>query len=151
MAGGGDARRSVARPAAMAALTLAAGCAAATAPPAAGPPSAGLVLVPALGGLDVVGSGGREIGFGRARDGAIESGARVTGSRPVPVPCGAGREAVALGPLTMVFEAGRFVGWRVADGRAAGERLRRGGVSAGASRSGAGQMAWCSQRRNALK
>ncbi|UWQ21609.1 hypothetical protein [Jannaschia sp. W003] len=79
----------------------------------------GLALVPAAGGLDVAGSGGREIGFGRDRLGAIESAAKVTGLRPRAVACAApGRDAVRFGELEMVFERGAFTGWRTPEGAA---------------------------------
>ena len=99
---------------AVAALALA-GCQAATVAPV---PS-GLTLVPAPGGLDVAGSGGREIGFGRAEAGALASVARVEGVAPRPVACGAGRTAYETGAgLTLVFEREVFVGWADASGRA---------------------------------
>ncbi|WP_308917066.1 hypothetical protein [Jannaschia sp. LMIT008] len=99
----------------VAAVLLVAGCAVATAPP--GLP--GLALVPAADGLDVDGSGGRQIGFGRDRAGALDSVARVTGRRPIPVACGGGRDAFdAGGGLILVFEGRSFVGWRTAGGAA---------------------------------
>ena len=104
------------RAAAVAALLLA-GCVAAPGGPR---PSAlsGLSLVPAADGLDVAGSGGRQIGFGRDRDGALATAARVSGETPRAVSCGA-REGRALGDLVMVFERGAFVGWQ-AGGASAG-------------------------------
>ena len=88
--------------------------------PAAPSPVAGLSLVPAPGGLDVAGSGGREIGFGRARDGALATAARIAGRAPRPVPCGAGREGQSIGAdLVMVFTDGAFSGWQT-PGRSAG-------------------------------
>lgn len=94
-------------------------------------PARGLTLVPAPGGLEVAGSGGREIGFGRDRAGALESAARVAGRRPEAAPCAApGRDAARLGDLTLVFERGAFVGWATADGAAAGARCGQGRASA---------------------
>ena len=84
------------------------------------PPRPAYALAPAAGGLDVVGSGGREIGFGRDRAGVLASVEAVTGIRPRPVDCAGGREALSTGALTLVFEARRFVGWRDADGASAG-------------------------------
>ena len=86
-------------------------CAGAPDPDAA---PARFALVPAPGGLDVVGSGGREIGFGRAQAGALESVRAVTGDTPRAVACDSGRDAYAVGDLTLIFEARRFVGWRTA-------------------------------------
>ncbi len=83
--------------------------------PGVGAPMAAprLALVPAPGGLLVEGSGGREIGFGRDRSGALASIAKVEGGAARPVACGAGREAFATaGGLGVVFEGGTFVGWR---------------------------------------
>ncbi|WP_161793877.1 hypothetical protein [Jannaschia aquimarina] len=40
---------------------------------------------------------------------------RVTGLRPRPVACGAGREQFAIGDLRVVFEGGSFVGWQNGD------------------------------------
>ncbi len=69
-------------------------------------------LAPAPGGLDVVGSGGREIGFGRAQLGVLQSIARIEGVAPRQVPCGPGQEAYATDSgLRLVFEDQRFVGW----------------------------------------
>ena len=91
-----------------------AGCAAAPPllPRDAGAPAARLTLVPASGGLDVAGSGGREIGFGRAQAGALASAERASGGTARPSRCGGGREAFDLEGLTLIFENGRFVGWR---------------------------------------
>lgn len=88
---------------------LLSGCVAEGPGPASAPE---LVLVPAPGGLDVAGSSGREIGFGRAQAGALASVAKVEGAVPVSVPCGGGRQAfrTAAG-LRLVFEDARFVGW----------------------------------------
>ena len=93
------------------ALPLAA-CAAAS--PSSGPgpgPARGLTLVPVADGLEVAGSGGRRIGFGRDRAGAVASAARVAGAAPRAVACAAGT-GVAVGDLVMVFD-GRdaFAGW----------------------------------------
>ncbi|MBM2575834.1 hypothetical protein JQC91_05895 [Jannaschia sp. Os4] len=102
--------------AALAALVLA-GCVASSS--GSGPSSvAGLALVPAPDGLDVSGSGGRQIGFGRDRDGALATAARIAGEAPRAVACGP-REGQALGDLVLVFERGTFVGWQ------------RGGATAG--------------------
>lgn len=83
----------------------------------AGVPDAGgegrFSLVPAPGGLDVAGSGGREIGFGRDRPGVLETVARVEGRPPRPVSCAGGRSAATLRDGTViVFEGETFVGWR---------------------------------------
>ncbi|MEM7488023.1 MAG: hypothetical protein AAF390_02755 [Pseudomonadota bacterium] len=94
--------------AALAALVLA-GCGAAQ-PDA--PPSP-YALVPASGGLDVAGSGGREIGFGRDRDGALESALRVAGGPATAVPCAGGRDGVRVdASLTMIFTGRTFTGWQ---------------------------------------
>ena len=86
------------------------------------PPAVGLTLVPTATGLAVDGSGGREIGFGRDRAGALQSALRVAGGRADPLACAeAGRDAARIGSLVMVFEAGAFVGWS-AGGAAAGGR-----------------------------
>lgn len=83
------------------------------------PSLTGLSLRPAPNGLAVDGSGGREIGFGRAQAGALAAIARVEGRVPRAVPCGGGREAFAAdGGLRVVFEAGRFVGWESEAGAA---------------------------------
>lgn len=81
-------------------------------------PSAPLSLSPTPRGLDVTGSGGREIGFGRAQAGALASAERVSGGTARAVPCGGGREAYDIDGIAMVFEGGRFVGWRTPDGAA---------------------------------
>lgn len=74
-------------------------------------PLPGLSLVPGPSGLMVAGSGGRDISFGRDREGATQSAARVTGEAPRAFSCSEpGRDAVALGSLLMVFESGAFVG-----------------------------------------
>ena len=78
----------------------------------------GLALRPMAGGLAVEGSGGREIGFGRAQAGALAAMAKVAGRAPRPAACRPGREAFALGGLRVVFEAERFVGWQDASGAA---------------------------------
>ncbi|WP_092640423.1 hypothetical protein [Jannaschia faecimaris] len=79
----------------------------------------GLSLAPAPGGLIVVGSGGREIGFGRDQKGALESVARVEEAAPQPTVCGNGRDGfLTKSGLRLVFEDGRFVGWEGAPGRA---------------------------------
>ena len=99
----------------LAACLLAAGCAAApiaTTPRVSGPPAAALRLVPAPNGLDVAGSGGREIGFGRAQAGALAAAEKASGGTAAPIRCGGGREAFALEGLILVFETQRFVGWR---------------------------------------
>ncbi|WGH77464.1 hypothetical protein [Jannaschia ovalis] len=88
------------------------GCTAAAPNLSPTPPPRGLALVPAPGGLLVAGSGGREIGFGRAQAGALASVAKVQGATPVPTGCGRGRQAFRTAEgLVLVFEAGRFVGW----------------------------------------
>lgn len=88
----------------------------------AAPPATGLTLVPTATGLAVEGSGGREIGFGRDRAGALQSALRVAGGRANPVDCAeAGRDGARLGGLVMVFEAGAFIGWS-AGSAAAGAR-----------------------------
>ncbi|UWQ18523.1 hypothetical protein [Jannaschia sp. M317] len=93
-----------------------AGCVAAEPPAPAGLP--GLSLVPAADGLTVDGSGGRQIAFGRARTGVLESIARIEGQRPEPVACGGGRSAwVTQSGLLLVFDPGgtddaRFAGWQ---------------------------------------
>ncbi|CTQ32454.1 hypothetical protein [Jannaschia rubra] len=80
---------------------------------------AGLTLVPAPGGLDVAGSGGREIGFGRDRPGVLDTVARIEGVAPRPVPCGSGRDAYATaGGLRLVFRGRTFVGWDSVSDRA---------------------------------
>ncbi|WP_298429023.1 hypothetical protein [uncultured Jannaschia sp.] len=101
----------------LAALLILSGCVAA---PASQPDAPSrFSLVPAPGGLDVAGSGGREIGFGRDRDGVLQSVARVEGRAPRPVACGGGRDAFAASDdLTLVFEGRRFVGWSGAAGAA---------------------------------
>ena len=87
--------------------------------PAPPPSVSGLRLVPVPSGLRVDGSGGREIGLGRDRLGALQSAARVEGEMPRPVSCASGREGFATkGGITMVFEAGRLVGWEDGTGRA---------------------------------
>ncbi|MEM7643665.1 MAG: hypothetical protein AAF366_14200 [Pseudomonadota bacterium] len=81
------------------------------------PPSP-YTLVPAVGGLQVAGSG-REIGFGRDRDGAVASAASVTGAAPEPVPCAGGRQGVRVdASLTMIFTGRTFTGWETEDGAA---------------------------------
>ena len=94
--------------AALLALAVLAGC-----QPESGPGRAtGLALVPAPGGVRVAGSGGLEIGFGRDRAGVLQSVSKVEGRAPTPVPCGAGRDAVATADgLRLIFEGKRFVGW----------------------------------------
>lgn len=82
------------------------------------PARADLSLRPAPGGIEVAGSGGREIGFGRAQAGALAAIARIEGRAPRAVPCGAGREAYDTRDLCVVFEGGRFVGWEGATGSA---------------------------------
>ncbi|WP_299821387.1 hypothetical protein [uncultured Jannaschia sp.] len=83
------------------------------------PPERGLLLVPGPNGLDVVGSGGLEIGFGRDRSGVLESVARVEGRESRPAACGSGREAYATrGGLRLVFEGDTFVGWEGPQGAA---------------------------------
>ncbi|TFL20141.1 hypothetical protein [Jannaschia formosa] len=81
----------------------------------------GLRLVPAPAGLDVAGSGGREIGFGRDRAGALASVARVEGASPRAVACPApGLDAFRTeGGLVLVFTGTSFVGW-AQDGARAG-------------------------------
>ncbi|CTQ48895.1 hypothetical protein [Jannaschia donghaensis] len=73
----------------------------------------GLSLVPAPGGLMVAGSGGREIGFGRDRIGALQSMGRIEGRSPQPVDCPApGRDAFdTTTGLRVIFEGEKFVGW----------------------------------------
>ncbi|MEM7709586.1 MAG: hypothetical protein AAF264_02310 [Pseudomonadota bacterium] len=98
-------------------LALVLGGCAATEPST--PPSP-LTLMPAAGGLDVVGSGGREIGFGRERPGAVESAIRVAGGSAEAVPCAAGRDGVRVdASLTMIFTGRTFTGWET-DEAAAG-------------------------------
>ena len=104
--------------AALLALAALAGCGVSPDGPPAPRPAPGLTLVPGPRGLDVAGSGGLEIGFGRHERGVLESAARVAGARPRPVSCGGGRNAAAIGELTLVFENRRFLGWRTADGAA---------------------------------
>ena len=103
-----------------------AGCA----PDTAGSPSrSGLTLRGALAGLDVVGSGGLEIGFNRAQTGVLDSVAKVEGRAPRPSVCPVpGRNAWRTrSGLVLVFEADRFVGWASADAMAgAGCEVSRG-------------------------
>lgn len=83
-------------------------------------PVAGLTLLPRAGGIEVVGSGGREIGFGRDRDGALATAARIAGRRPEAVTCLPGREGLRVAPdLVMVFSDTTFTGWQ-AGGASAG-------------------------------
>ena len=97
-------------------VLLMAGCGA-DAPGSAG--RSDLALVPAPGGLDTAGSGGREIGFGRDRPGVLESVGRIEGQVPRPVDCGSGREAYATSEnLRLVFEGRTFVGWESPDAAA---------------------------------
>jgi hypothetical protein len=77
-----------------------------------------LALVPAAGGLDVAGSGGLEIGFGRDRAGVLAAVGRVTGAAARAAPCGGGLAAVRFDGLVLVFEGPRFVGWRDGAARA---------------------------------
>lgn len=86
------------------------GCAGATTDFVSDGPS----LRPAQDGLDVVGSGGRQIGFGREAAGALASAVKVAGGSAVPVTCGAGPSAHRVGPVTMVFTGGAFTGWATA-------------------------------------
>ncbi|WP_139212409.1 hypothetical protein [Jannaschia pohangensis] len=72
----------------------------------------GLTLVPASDGLDVVGSGGRQIGFGRDIAGVLESVARVEGRPPRAVDCAPGMQAFATrDSVRLNFSGGKFVGW----------------------------------------
>ena len=104
----------------LAAAALAVATGGCVAIPASAPaPVSDLSLRPAADGLDVVGSDGRQIGFGRAASGALASAARVAGVMPVAVPCGTGREGRQVGGVTMIFARGSFVGWAT-DGAAAG-------------------------------
>lgn len=97
----------------VAALSLLALAACQPAGPVAAPGGGGLSLVPAPGGLLVQGSGGREIGFGRDRQGALDSVARVEGMVPRGVACGGERVAfTTASDLRLVFEGGAFVGWQ---------------------------------------
>ncbi|MEM8850121.1 MAG: hypothetical protein AAGE03_08805 [Pseudomonadota bacterium] len=83
------------------------------------PPPSPYTLVPASTGLDVAGSGGREIGFGRDRDGALASASGVTGAPPQPVPCAGGRDGVRVdASLTMIFTGETFTGWQTEDAAA---------------------------------
>ena len=83
------------------------------------PPANDLSLVPASGGLDVAGSGGREIGFGRDRIGVLESVTRVEGRRPRSVSCLFGRDAFETASgLRLVFAGNTFVGWESPAGKA---------------------------------
>lgn len=104
------------------ALAALAACAPSAEAPA--PPSP-FALVPAAGGLSVTGSGGREIGFGRDRPGALRTVARIEGRMPASAPCAApGLEAFRTRDgLDLIFTATSFVGWRngpAAAGRACG-------------------------------
>lgn len=73
----------------------------------------GLTLVPAAQGLDVAGSGGREIGFGRDRRGVLESVTRIEGRPPVPTPCGTRDGYETASGFTLIFDdLRRFVGWQ---------------------------------------
>ena len=93
-----------------AALAVAfAGC---VAVPSDAPEPSGLALRPVAGGLAVDGSGGLEIGFGRAQSGVLASAAKVEGRVPDAEECGDGRVAfrTARGVL-LAFEDRRFVGW----------------------------------------
>ncbi|PWJ22233.1 hypothetical protein [Jannaschia seohaensis] len=102
-------------------LTVLTGCVAAPPPGSPAPSEPALSLVPYEGGLVVVGSGGREIGFGRDRPGALASVARVEGVAPRPIPCAAlGRDGfVTREGVTLIFTEHSFVGW-AQDGRRAG-------------------------------
>ncbi|MEL6585453.1 MAG: hypothetical protein AAFY65_02090 [Pseudomonadota bacterium] len=92
------------------------GCATASAPPPATP---AFQLVPAAAGLDVAGSGGREIGFGRDQLGVLRTVARIEGRAPEEVPCAApGRVAYGTKAVMLVFERGAFVGWATDAARA---------------------------------
>lgn len=95
--------------------------------PAAGGPRANVAppsphsLIPAVDGLDVTASGGRQIGFGRDQLGVLQTVPRVTGTAPGIADCSApNRTAYGTDSgLTLVFERGAFVGWQTA-GAAAG-------------------------------
>ncbi|MCK0168844.1 hypothetical protein MWU52_14890 [Jannaschia sp. S6380] len=84
-----------------------------------GPGAGRYTLVPAPGGLNVEGSGGREIGFGRDRPGVLQTVERVERQAPRAAVCGPGRDAVLLRDGTrLIFEDGTFVGWDVPAGAA---------------------------------
>ncbi|MEM9796173.1 MAG: hypothetical protein AAF919_06775 [Pseudomonadota bacterium] len=79
-------------------------------------------LVPAERGLDVSNSGGREIAFGRARLGVLETVSRLEGAMPREVRCNIGQSAFRTrSGFLLIFEEGRFVGWSLgAEGRGKG-------------------------------
>jgi hypothetical protein len=88
-----------------------AGCVA-TAPP---PPPAATELRLAQQGLDVAGTG-LEIGFGRARDGAVAAVTRLLRRPPdgtARADCSSGRFEIVrwTGALSMHFRDGAFLGW----------------------------------------
>jgi hypothetical protein len=75
-----------------------------------------LSLVPVADGIEVAGSGGLRIGFGRDRDGALASAASVTGAPLQTVRCASGHEGVRVDDdLVMVFRSRTFVGWQTGD------------------------------------
>ncbi|MFP4304010.1 MAG: hypothetical protein ACLFQF_03910 [Rhodosalinus sp.] len=98
--------------AAPAALILTLAACAAPAPP----PAQETALRLAAGGLDVAGTG-REIGFGRAPDGAVAAVSRLLGSAPDARRRDAGCETVRwAGGLELAFRDAAFSGWRATPG-----------------------------------
>ncbi|MGB3408548.1 MAG: hypothetical protein WBA67_13770 [Jannaschia sp.] len=87
---------------------------------AGSPANTGFDIVPAIGGLDIEGSGGLEIGFGRDASGVLESIGRIDGRMPVPIRCeGSGLSGYAADDgLVIVFADQRFVGWQMKGARA---------------------------------
>ena len=102
-----------------AALAVAlAGCVSA---PTDAPEPSGLSLRPVEGGLAVDGTGGLEIGFGRAQAGVVASVAKVKGRAPVAAGCGGGLAGFETSRgVLLAFEDRRFVGW--SDGEASAGR-----------------------------
>ena len=109
---------------ARAALALAGFVAACAAPPPPAPPPRAGALVPGPSGLAAAGTG-REIGFGRAEEGAVAAAARVLGPPSGRAPCEGVPGTVVRWPsgLALHFPEGGLSGWE-RDGRSAGRLCR---------------------------